>query len=276
MSTPLQDSAMLVTLAISQWTARKFDRKATKEVNNTHGAKDAGRFNKLLIDATALAPLNQIEGAARQYHYSVTLPWGNLSERLLPAALFMDYTSTMDCFKREFAQRLNELDANYPKFVQDARLSLGSLYDPSDYPAAIKDRFAFNVTFGAVPGAEDFRVNLNAQYVDQIKADILQAQYDRQAEAAKHVWARVRKVVESIQETCSKEKPRIFDSMIDNASQLLSVLPALNLNNDPELTRIADEMKALIGPADTLRSSVTRRHAVAKTADQILANLPWA
>ena len=275
MSTPLQDSAMLVTLNISQWTARKYDRKATKEVNQSHGAKDAGRFNKLLIDASALQPLTEIEGAARQHHYSVTLPWGNLGERLLPAMLFMDYSDTMGQFRREFEARVAKLVSIYPQLVQDARQSLGSLYDPSDYPAEIGKRFSFSVSFGPVASANDFRVNLNAEYVDAIKRDITEAQNQRQTEAVKHVWSRVRDVVEKIQEVCSKEKPRIFDSMIDNAAQLIQVLPALNLAGDPELNRIASEMQSLIVSPDTLRNSVTKRHAVAKTADQILASLPW-
>jgi hypothetical protein len=276
MSSPLQDSAMLVTLTISQWTARKFDRKVTKEVNTTHGAKDAGRFNKLLIAADALAPLGQIEGAARAHHYSVTLPWGNLGERLLPATLFKGYTDEMSTFEREFDKRVADLVRIYPQLVQDARAQLGGLYDPADYPQEIRSRFSFKINFTPVPSAADFRVNLNADFVEQIKADITRQQQSRQTEAVKHVWTRVREVVEKIQEVCSKEKPRIFDSMIENASQLISILPALNINGDPELDKIAEQMKALVVPVDSLRNSVTRRHAVKKSADQILASMPWA
>lgn len=276
MSSPLQDSAMLATLTVSQWTARKLDRKATREVNQAHGAKDAGRFNKLLIDAEALKPLQQTEGAARQYHYSVTLPWGNQGERLLPAALFMEYSAEMGKFKREFETRADELAAAYPQLVQDARVTCGSLYDPSDYPAKIRDRFSFTVGFGPVASADDFRVNLSTEFVNQIKQDILQAQTSRQAEAAKHVWERVREVVENIHETCSKDKPRIYESMIEKAEHLVRVLPALNINNDPELTRIAEEMQHLIVPTQTLKDSPTRRRAVAQTADSILAKLGYA
>lgn len=266
---------MLVTLTISQWTARKFDRKATREVNQTHGAKDAGRFNKLLIAADALQPLQQLEGAARQHHYSVTLPWGNLGERLLPATLFMSYADAMGEFEREFLHRVDKLVAAYPQLVQDARVALGSLYDPADYPAEIRQRFSFQTSFTPVPSADDFRVNLNADFVETIKADITKQQQTRQVEAVKHVWGRVREVVEKIQEVCSKEKPRIFDSMIDNASQLIEILPALNINADPELDRIAEQMKTLVVPPDTLRVSATKRRAVAQSADQILSTMGW-
>jgi hypothetical protein len=266
---------MLVTLTVSQWTARKFDRKATKEVNASHGAKDAGRFNKLLIDAASLLPIQQTEGAARLHHYSITLPWGNLGERLLPATLFMEYADAMSKYRMEFESRVAALVSTYPKLREDARVRLGSLYEPSDYPIEIGSRFSFATHFAPVSSADDFRVNLSSDYVAVIKQDLINQQNSRQAEAMKHVWERVRDVVEKIQEVCSKEKPRIFDSMVDNARQLVDVLPALNLSNDPDLNRVADEMRALLVPTAQLRTSAVKRNTMAKTADQILASLPW-
>lgn len=275
--TTLQDSAMLVALNVRQWTARRFDRTATKEVDEKHGAKDAGRFNKLLIDKAALEPIDKVENSARTYHYSVTLPWGDQGQRILPAALFMDYTQSIDQFKREFDQRVRAFLVEYPRLVQEARQRLGTLYDPTDYPdpSEIKDRFEFGVAITPVPSAQDFRVQLNEGYVEQIKSDILQRQQAAQKEAVKHVWGRVREVVERIRETCGKDKPRIYDSMMDNARQLVEILPALNLSGDPELNRIADEMKQLVVPTDVLRANAHRRQDVAKAADALLAKMNW-
>ena len=46
----LADKAMVVTLSVSCWTARKQDKKVAEEVEAKHNARDAGRYNKLLID----------------------------------------------------------------------------------------------------------------------------------------------------------------------------------------------------------------------------------
>lgn len=274
MSTPLQDSAMLVALNISQWTARKYDKVATNEVDRNHGAKDAGRYNKLLVDKAALDPMDEIAGAARQHHYSVTLPWGNQGERLLPATLFMDYVQTMGQFKAEFESRAAKFAAIYPQLVQDARQRLGTLYNPADYPTEVRSRFSFDTPVSPVASANDFRVNLNSEYVEAIKREITERQDAQRTEAVKHVWKRVREVVARIEETCSKEKPRIFDSMIESASQLIQVLPALNLNNDPELDRIAYEMKKLVVSPDVLRANPHRRADLAKAAGEVLLTLP--
>ena len=48
-STNIQGRAILVALSISKWLARRFDGVATRVVNETHGAEDAGKFSKKLM-----------------------------------------------------------------------------------------------------------------------------------------------------------------------------------------------------------------------------------
>ncbi len=51
----LNDRALLVQLSVSQWTARKYDKKATQDVANTYGTStQAGRYNKALLPANDL------------------------------------------------------------------------------------------------------------------------------------------------------------------------------------------------------------------------------
>lgn len=277
MSTPLQDSAMLVTLTISQWTARKHDKSISLEVDKTHGAKDGGRYNKLLIRKEALEPIAKIEGAARAYLYKMTHAWGDNGERLLPAALFLDFSQTMQQFRHEFDARVRDLEAEYPSLIEEARTRLGTLYDPKDYPASIKDKFNFPPpAVTPVPSANDFRVNLNTDYVEAIKKDITERLQDRQRDTLKQCWSRVREVVQRMTERLGNEKSPIYDSLIGNAQELIGVLPALNLTNDPELNRVAAELQSILVPVDRLRQDKRLRADTAAKADAILARLPWA
>ena len=50
----IQDKAMLVSLKLSVWNPRKYDKDVTSEVNNHYQARDAGRFNKILIDLSEM------------------------------------------------------------------------------------------------------------------------------------------------------------------------------------------------------------------------------
>ena len=266
----LQDSAMLVALNISSWGNRKHDKAATREINQAHGAKNAGRFNKMLIDEEALRPLTQIEGSARQHHYSMTSPWGEFGERILPAMLFMEYAESMDQFKRDFERRVGELHADYPRLVQEARANLGTLYNPADYPADVRGRFGFKITFGAITSADDFRVQLNEEYVNQIRQDITAGFESKITEATNALRERVLEVVGNVADVCSKEKPRIYESMMEKVAQLAQVLPALNISKDPKLDLVSRELKELIAPTERLKRNIIARQDAARKADHIL------
>lgn len=278
MSKPLTTHAMLVTLNIGQWTARKHDKSVTAEVDRAHAAKDGGRYNKLLIDKAALDPIDQIVGASRQHHYKVTLAWGDNGDRLLAASLFMEFTQEMRRFRTEFEQRVRTLVNDYPRLVQEARKRLGTMYDPNDYPATsdISNRFYFNLEYSPVPTANDFRVDLSAEHVETIKADIQRVEHERQDKAMREVFDRVRKIVGKIHEQTKDEDRRIYDSALENARDLADLLPALNFTNNPQLTTVEADIRKLLVPADRLRQDKRLRADTAKAADAILAALPWA
>lgn len=268
--------AMLAALNISQWTARRYDKSVSTEIEKQHQAVNAGRFNKLLVDKSALEPIEKVAGAARQYHYHVTLPWGENGERLLSAKLFQDFSKAMNGYREEFEARVREFVASYPQLREASRKRLGTMYQPKDYPEDIQRRFEFAISFSPVPSADDFRVNLSESHVDSIKREIVRRTEERQAAALKDVWTRVREVVSKIQEQTGTEDRRIYDSSIENARSLIDILPALNLNQDPELDAIAVEMKTLLVPVDRLRQDKGLRANTAKAAEDILARLPWA
>lgn len=268
---------MLVTLTVSQWTARKHDKTVSNEVDKAHAAKDAGRYNKLLISKEALEPMEKITSAARAYLYKMTHAWGDNGERLLPAALFFDFSETMQKYRNEFDARVRDFVKAYPQLVQDARIRLGTLYDPNDYPADIRSKFSFPpVAVSPVPSANDFRVNLNAEYVDSIKAELTERMESRQKDSLRQCWARVREVVSKMTERLGNEKSPLYDSLITNARELIALLPALNLTNDLELNAIAAELQSILMPIDRLRQDKTLRADTAAKADAILAKLPWA
>ena len=71
----LSSRAMLCSLSISMWSARKHDPDASQEIAQRHGAHaDAGRYHKVLLPKEALAEVQKIVSDARQEHYFMTLP----------------------------------------------------------------------------------------------------------------------------------------------------------------------------------------------------------
>jgi hypothetical protein len=57
----LTSRAMLCSLTISMWSARKHDKDASEEIAVRHGAQsDAGRYHKILLPKAALAEIQKI------------------------------------------------------------------------------------------------------------------------------------------------------------------------------------------------------------------------
>ena len=56
----LSSRAMLCSLSISMWSARKHDPDASQEIAQRHGAQaDAGRYHKVLLPKAALAEIQK-------------------------------------------------------------------------------------------------------------------------------------------------------------------------------------------------------------------------
>ena len=71
----LSQKAVLASLSISQWSARKLDKKVTEEIHaRNHAEPHAGRYNKLLIAREGLQKVQHVAGEARTFHYAMTQP----------------------------------------------------------------------------------------------------------------------------------------------------------------------------------------------------------
>ena len=83
----LTHDAMLVSLRITAWSGRLYDRQASNHVAAHHDASaSAGRYNKRLLPKAAFAALTATVSEARSQHYANSLPWDDQGSRLLTVA----------------------------------------------------------------------------------------------------------------------------------------------------------------------------------------------
>lgn len=269
---------MLVELTIRQWTARKHDKRASNEVDQSHNASGAGRFNKQLIDRHALEIISKQANAIRTTHYAYTLPWGNNGQRLLPAARFLEYRNKLVAMIREFDACVDRFIASYPQLVNDARQRLGTLYEPGDYPSVNEIERSFGVSFEIfpVPSAGDFRVDVAKEERSEITAQIEEATRERQAQATKACYVRVQDVLQRMKQQCVEGKTRITTSLAEDVRDLAGMLDDLNIAGDPELTRLAEGIRQdlLIDP-DALRADPKARKAAGDRAAELLESMNW-
>jgi len=282
----LSTKAMLSGLSVTQWTARKLDRKVTNETNHAHGAAaDAGRYNKALLAKDALSALQSIASAARTEHYAKTLPWLDNGARILPAALYQDYSESMRKAREAFETAVAEFLNDYPSFVADARLRLNGMWNAADYPDAseIARKFSFSVALYPVPDAADFRVDVSASQAAAIRTGIEARAKEALETAMRDAWQRIADSVGHMASKLSEFKPAqhgdkaagIFrDSLVENVRELVGILPALNLTDNPNLTAISGRMAELVKyDAETLRASDHLRRSIQEQAAAILADV---
>lgn len=274
----LQNDAMIVRLSISKWTARKFDKKITREVAQTHGAADdVGRYNKVLIAKEAVQAIDKAATAARSYHYEHTLPWDDFGGRLLPSAQFMDYSKEMRRLKGEFENAVADFVRNYPQYRDDAERKLNGMFNPTDYPAPfeIDRKFDFATDIEPIPSADDFRVNVQKRDKERIQKEIAESVDRRVKDATRDLYERLFSVVKHFAERLDDPEAKFKNSLVGNIVELTNLLPKLNVSGDPKLETLRKEVKNKLAKyePDTLRSDEVTRKSAATDAKAILKKM---
>jgi hypothetical protein len=283
-ASPLSRKATLVAVIISQWTARKLDKRVTDEVNRSHGAsEDAGRYNKLLIEAKRLEAINSVVGQARRLHYSMTKPWCDEGMRILPNVLHTKFADAFRKLKRDFDRAADEFCRDYPHFVEERKRALNGLFNPADYPAPadIREKFKLECKTFPVPDAGDFRSDvLDTDTIDDIKRELNETSdkvlHDAMKDTASQISEVVGRMAEKLKSYKNSEGRNFFTaSLVGNVRELAELLPAFNLTNDPALDQIAKRIQRelCVEEAETLRKDDNVRAVVQKSADDILRDV---
>lgn len=270
----LSTRAMLVALNISQWTAKKISKKGTEEICQKHNTNSSwAKANKTLVADEELKKIASIANEARTYHYSMTLPWSDSGQRILPAKAYFDYTQAMYSFSNQFFSQVDSFTMIYPDLKEEARKMLNGLFEEKDYPDSlnIRKKYKFETVIDPMPEAGDFRVSLTDADTARIKAEIEERTNERVREAMTDLWTRLFEVVTHIREKLSQPDAIFRDTLIDNARDLCKILPKLNIGNDQKLESLSERVRteiALLSP-EILRNNKDVRKETAQKADEI-------
>ena len=270
----LNDRALLVQLTISQWTARKYDKKATQQVadaNNT--TMSAGRFNKSLLPMNDL--LDHVHKKAthiRTKFYENTLPWGMEGTQMLPSNNYLAFMTDFRKEKAEWQYLVDQFIGNYDQLRLDAKRLLNGLYNDADYPDEqdIARKFKMDMAIFPVPST-DFRVSIASDELTRIQEDVERRVAEAQTVAMKEVWDRLYDRVKHMAEKLSDPKAIFRDTLVENTKEMCALLPRLNFMDDPNLEALRLEVEgALIKHPDALRNDPDLRRDTAVEAKQIM------
>jgi hypothetical protein len=287
----LSSKAMQCSLSIHAWWGFKYDPQASEEIAEIHGAeKDAGRFNKRLVPREELREITRVVGQARRDHAFLTLPWGDDGYRVLPAATFMEHVQTMKRDAAEFNAAVSRLVNRFETLVTN-QSRLGTLFNVEDYPGMRKEGdklrmafpdelrqwFSFETKVLPLHDAEDFRVSIGDDERERIKRQLAESIQASLRAGTRELWQRLYKVVSHMSGRMAEynaaedgNKPKLYSSMVDNIVEIVDVLPKLNIGQDSELDRLAEEVRcSLLVDTKELRKSEALRMDTAKAAADI-------
>lgn len=279
--TNLSDKCVLANFSVSRWGGHRFDRSATAEVHASKGADaDSGNYNKRLLPKGSSTKIDSAVNAARDHHKRVTLPWLDGGVRILPAPSYTDYSTVMGDYRRDFEKEVNAFFKAYPDLQKEAKKKLKGLFNEADYPTITELRkfYRWDLLIQPFPSENDFRIDVPD--LVELRQDLTERMEVVYKDAMKDVGERVRDVVGHMADRLKAYKGKgragsFRDSLVGNVSELVGILPSLNLEDDPKLDRIIQTMKKDLckHDAEDLRESSDLRRKVVKSADQVLKDI---
>ena len=274
----LSDKALLVQLGVSQWTARKYDKRATEQVAlQNNSALGAGRYNKSLLPMNDyLDNVHKKTTAIRAKYYANTLPWGIEGTMLLPSANYLSFMTEFRKEKADWQQLVDVFFNEYSRLKLDAQRFLGNLYNEADYPPLheIQRKFKMDLAVFPVP-SNDFRVEISDSELERIQSDVEARVQDAAQNAMSEAWQRLYDKVKHMHEKLADPKAIFRDTLVDNTREICSVLSRLNFADDPNLEQMRQQVEQSLvnNHPDSLRNDPVLRRNKADEAKDIMSKM---
>lgn len=257
LSNTLASNYMLASLTVRCWTAKRVDSEASRKIIEEAGAlAAAGAFHKSLFVGCD-KELKDTRGAynrIREWFYANSLPWtaddaGNKTgDRLIGTVQAMEFLRSFAVLKTQAEEARGKFLAVYDSAVQQAARNLGSMFDPSQYPAReqVAQMFDCSLRMIPMPAVSDFdRVSIPgsmAQGLQKLFEKSAQKQADRAVIAAQdRIAESLSRMVTQLDKVVDEQKPRLYKSLLTNIKTVVGLAKALGPLS-PELDELASEI----------------------------------
>lgn len=274
------NSNLLYRLSLSIWTARKKDDKQSHKVTADAGATEgvANVHKVLLPECDELIAIRKWADGFRDFVYKNTLPWDDAAWRIGRVCKHMDFMAESGDRIRQGDALVDDFMKVYRKSVEQARFTLNDLFNSSDYPGEneLRSKFRFTLDVGTLPNHEDFRIvdGVPKAEVEKLVSNAKSSTETRINAAMDEAYQRLYDVVSKMGNTLTaygnEEVKKFNDTLVHNISELVDVMPALNITGDPKLQALADQARELTQYALVdLRQNAKVRNAAIREASKL-------
>lgn len=224
----------LLQLNSSCWTGSKALEPSTVKKLGESGWL---RGKKHLVDPEYLGPIKGTIQKARKHLYKLALPFPLTAMTLVPKENVTAIESGLVEIQSEFLAKTEEFARVYESARHEAHKVLGSMFNPTDYPADIRGRFKFEwryLVLSLPSQTEVLTPDIYAQEVQKFDKLVDEARHLAMLALREEFAGLVNHLVSRLSNNGSK--PKILKcSMVENINEFLESFRSRDMFEDLEL-----------------------------------------
>lgn len=247
----LAERAMLVSLTISGIPGNdRVDQNLTEKIKAEHkmGSK-SGNWNAHQFPPDVYAAMASIVAACRAWNRKATNVWPENGWQMIGSKYHPSYMAQVRRWKEQVEAAWESFIAKLPEMRAWAKQEHNGAYDESRYvESRLRSRFCFDVKFRPVPASSQYceaLAHLLGADAESVNEYAEEAMKNAQAD----LWARLHEplanLISILNKSISGKETRITKTLVSNVEEIADLVPMLNIDDDPELNRMADAAKKL-------------------------------
>ena len=243
---------------------------------------------KKLLDTAhpAFRAVTAIRNRILSYWRGASLPYPEPGMRLVRRDRIESFNGQMTEFKQQLADAVTELDQQFDELKDAARIRLGGLYNPADYPAGLSDLFGVQWDFPSV-SPPNYLLELSPDLYEQERARIA-ARFQEAVKLAEETFIvefgrLVSHLVERLSGAADGQNKVFRDSAVTQLGEFFSRFRELNVGSSPkleELVGLAQRAVRGVQPQELRDNDGLRQHIAGKLSavqgqlDQLMVDRP--
>jgi hypothetical protein len=281
----VQNQGMLVKVKVKMWTATKVDREVGERAASMYDADPkSGSYHKKLIDPKALKGIRSVRTRIRDVHSFMTRYWDDDGTRLAVFSTLDEYKQSMAALSAEMQDEIAEFKNQFPSHVRDAQEKMKEMFNPDEYPTVdeLDNLFGVSVEYAPIPSGEF--VPMSAPDRDLLVAQVEKTTTERLSEGTQNLFFRLRNQLNGMRKLLASyaenleagDRANLSSAMFANLTELVDVLPLLNITDDKFLEKAIARVKEEFAEfnIEALRGNVEVAKKIAGDLGNVLADIP--
>lgn len=276
----LADRALKVKLTIHRPTTTRKDTQRTSSLQQQEQDTGLRVLSTIFVDKHGpvrqmLAHLNTIY----DYHRVHTLPWMDAGPRLLPVALFQEYTKTVQTMRDALDGMKRTHLPHYDALVREDMLRRGANAKPSDYPTRDEcdQQLSVSVRVEPLPKVQHFLFDIGQEAREQFEQEQRRAFVQAQNDALDRVLKPVGQLLAKLDAYTGSPGERFHASLITNVQDGVAVARKLVFDPSPDLleefARIEHVATQAAQRVELLKDSAPLRAQMAEALGTVARNI---